>query len=128
MKHARAKAGKGWVIRNDATLLSDFNDRINDHALFVGWFDYAAAGLPLPIEAQVFQAWYFACYPEKLDPSYPIEGIERTFNDMRPLSRKRRKSVLRRKIEWAKRQADVMRDERTDRRPLILNGEIDVTV
>jgi len=52
-------------LREDSELLERFEDTVNDHTLFIGWYDYALAVGALPIEAQIFQAWYFALYPEK---------------------------------------------------------------
>jgi hypothetical protein len=65
-KHATTFGG---VDRADEELLERFKDEINDHTLFVGWYDYTLATGVLPIEAQVFQIWYYARYPEKLNPN-----------------------------------------------------------
>ena len=46
-------------------LVSGFSDLQNDHALLVGWYDLMLASKKLPIEAQMFQSWYFALYPER---------------------------------------------------------------
>jgi hypothetical protein len=63
-KHATTQSGKE---RDDRKLLKRFDDLQNDHALFVGWYDYALAVNVLPVEAQIFQVWYFALHPEKLN-------------------------------------------------------------
>jgi hypothetical protein len=34
-------------------LLERFNDEVNDHTFFVGWYEYVLAVGALPIEAQV---------------------------------------------------------------------------
>ncbi len=49
-----------------SSLMSGFNDLQNDHALLVGWHDLMLASKKLPIEAQVFQSWYFALYSRKV--------------------------------------------------------------
>lgn len=64
-KHATTHSGQ---TRDDEELLAHFDDRQTEHALFIGWYDYMMAVNQLPIEAQVFQIWYFALYPEKLAP------------------------------------------------------------
>jgi hypothetical protein len=53
-KHATAKDGKE---RADQKLFARFDDRQNDHALFIAWHDYMLAVVVLPIEAQAFQVW-----------------------------------------------------------------------
>ena len=63
LKHANKHNGSE---RDDQELLERFNDEANIHVLFLGWYDYALAVGTLPIEAQVFQVWYFARHPEKL--------------------------------------------------------------
>jgi len=45
-KHAVTHKGEE---RDDRKLLERFNDQQNDHALFVGWYDYAMAAKPLPL-------------------------------------------------------------------------------
>jgi hypothetical protein len=62
-KHALQKNGSA---RDDSMLLQDFGDVQNDALLFVGWTDLIRASTSSPIEAQVFQAWFYACYPKKL--------------------------------------------------------------
>src|SRR6478609_7880885 len=75
-KHATSRSG---LDRQDEEFLASFSDEINDHTLFVGWYDYARASPSLPIEAQVFQAWYFARYPEKIIPHKTVEASVREF-------------------------------------------------
>ena len=117
MKHATTHDGKA---RSDEELLGSFDDGHNDHVLFIGWFDYAVAVRRLPIEAQVFQAWYFAIYPEKLADDFSADPVVRMFPGVREMTRSRRKQLLRRKVVWARRQKDVMGHPLTDRRKLIM--------
>jgi hypothetical protein len=49
-KHATHLRGKGE--RDDDAVLREFTDDQNDHALFIGWYDYALAVNKLPVEAQ----------------------------------------------------------------------------
>src|SRR5215510_3577682 len=64
-KHAQMRDG---IEREDSELLERFGDEVNDHTLYIGWHDYMLAVGILPIEAQIFEAWYFALYLEKLNP------------------------------------------------------------
>lgn len=50
-KHATRRKGKDWVERDDEELLSQFTDEQNDHALYIGWHDYAQSTKTMPIEA-----------------------------------------------------------------------------
>lgn len=52
--------------RDDVKAIDEFADEVNDHALIVCCLDYAAAVGALPVEAQAFQRWYSAKYPEAL--------------------------------------------------------------
>lgn len=63
IKHSRDKAG---VPFDFSSIFEGFSDQINDHSLFIVWHDYLLAGFPIPLEAQVFQVWYYGLYPEKL--------------------------------------------------------------
>jgi len=117
MKHATRRGGK---VRDDEPLLATFNDGGNDHILFIGWYDYASAVGNLPIEAQVFQTWYFAIFPEKLATAISPDTFDELFPGIREMDRSLRKTKLKEKIEWARQQSEVMGDPRTDVRPLIL--------
>lgn len=117
MKHSLSRDGK---IRDDDALMSDFNDEHNDHILFVGWYDYMTAVRKTPVEAQVFQCWYFANFPEKLAKEFDVETFTDQFPRIRELRRTERKAALRRKIKWARSYRQVMQSPLTDRRRLIL--------
>ena len=90
-KHATYQNGKE---RDDNDLLAKFDDLQNDHALFIGWYDYGLAVGAMPIEAQAHQVWYIALYPEKLDPKHSIERYERTFPNLRSKPRADQKRML----------------------------------
>lgn len=117
MKHALTLDGK---VRSDEDLMADFDDSHNDHVLFVGWYDYASAVGRLPIEAQVFQIWYFANFPEKLAEEFPATTFEEFFPAIRNLKRSEKKRLLRRQIEYAKKNNGVMAHDKTERRKLVL--------
>jgi ribosomal protein S30 len=116
-KHALTKTGKE---RDDLKLLRRFNDLQNDHMLFVGWHDYMLAVNAMPIEAHVFQAWYFALYPEKLNPKIDASRYDAFFPKLRNRSRKDQKVALREKIRASRLDSTVLRDPVTERRPLVL--------
>lgn len=116
-KHATHLGGRE---REDDELLARFTDAQNDHALFIGWYDYAVAADQMPIEAQVHQIWYLALYPEKLDPKYPVGPIADTFPDLRGKARDVQKQMLNDVIANARLDRQVMNDPKTEKRPLVL--------
>lgn len=116
-KHAKTRSG---LERADDVLLEGFSDEQNDHSLLVGWLDLGEAMGCMPIEAQVFQVWYFALYPEKLAPEFNPEAILGLFPDLKTRDRGSRKRELRRVIDVWRKNAEVMNDSKTDGRPLIL--------
>ena len=116
-KHATTQNGKD---RDDAEILDNFDQSHNEHALFIGWYDYSRAGLPLPIEVQVFEAWYFAKYPEKAALEADTSAIDRFFPALATLSTEQQHTKLIDGIRKARKRGVVMSDPRTDRRPLTL--------
>jgi len=116
-KHALDRKGGE---RDDEELLAAFNDKQNDHMLFIGWYDYAQAVKRLPIEAQAHQAWYLALYPEKLNPKFSKELYDELFPNLRKLPRAKQKLRLRNAIKRARSNANIMRDPKTERRPLVM--------
>lgn len=101
--------------------MAKFSDMQNDHALFIGWFDYALTANVLPIEAQAHQVWYIALYPEKLNPKHSIDRYEKTFPNLRRKSRAEQKRMLRDAIERARSDPSMMNDGRTEKRDLVLS-------
>jgi hypothetical protein len=120
-KHATTRKG---FERDDQELLNRFEDEMNIHVLFVGWHDYMLAIGSLPAEAQVFQIWYFALYQDKLDPDVDRTPFTRMFPDLKGKSSPERKKVLREVIASALNNSDLMRDPRTDPRPLVLPADL----
>lgn len=106
--------------RDDDELLSQFTDIQNDHALLIGWYDYALATNALPVEAQAQQLWYIALYPEKLDPKHSIKRYDELFPKLRTKSRAEQKRMLNVAIEAARADSSIMRDPKTDTRPLMI--------
>lgn len=119
-KHYSGRNGKD---RQDDALLQGFSDVDNDERLFIGWFDYGCGGYPNPAEAHVFQAWFLALHPSKLDSPDGLSlraGLDRAFPNLTRLPRDRQKKRLREQIARMKRDREMMNDSRVDRRPLIL--------
>lgn len=116
-KHALDRKGRERV---DEELLAAFDDKQNDHMLFIGWYDYAQTMKKLPIEAQVHQIWYLALYPEKLDPKHSADLYVSQFPNLKTLPRSKQKLRLRKAITRARSDKRVMRDSRTENRPLII--------
>jgi hypothetical protein len=85
--------------RDDEQLLAGFSDEQNDHALFIGWYDYALATRTMPIEAQVHQTWYIALYPMKLAPRHSAEPYDKVFPGLRSKPRAEQKRILKQAIE-----------------------------
>ena len=117
-KHA---TGRNDVVQQDTDLLERFDDEKNDH-VFIGWYDYVARVGTLPIEAQVFQAWHFVNFPDKLAEEADLQKFIDLFSGVRDVPRNKSKQMLRQKIRWARGQREVMADPRTDRRQLFLDG------
>jgi hypothetical protein len=119
-KHATTRDGEE---RPDRELLERFNDLQNDHTLFVGWYDYVLATGNMPIEAQAFQAWYFALYPEKLNREvFDASVYDAMFPNLRQQSRKHQKKALQVAIAKARQDKTIMGDPGTDCAPLILGN------
>src|SRR5262245_48778562 len=116
-KHARTRGG---MERKDGELLERFGDEVNDHTLLIGWHDYMRAVGALPIEAQIFQVWYFALYPEKLKPEVDTTIHQKVFPMLPSKSRADQKRALREVISSFRRDAEVMCHPQTDPRPLML--------
>lgn len=115
-KHALQKNG---AARDDSMLLHDFDDVQNDALLFVGWTDLIRASTSSPIEAQVFQAWFYACYPKKLAATEVANRFLSAFPPLLDLSRADRKLVLKAQIVAIRTNQVVMGDPRTEGGPLI---------
>jgi hypothetical protein len=114
-KHATTLKGKD---RNDDEILAGFHPSHNEHALFIGWYDYNKAGLLWPIEVQVFEVWYLAKYPEKLNRDASRAGIDYLFPDLAGQSSDQQHARLNEVIRTSRNNDKVMNDPRTDDRPL----------
>lgn len=104
--------------RDDAELIESFNDLHNDAILFTAWGDYGAVRGGLPIEAQVFQVWWYANNEEKLAPAAD-KGFRAIFPQLPTYPRTEQKRRLRRVIDKYKRDKEVLNDPRTEVAPLV---------
>jgi hypothetical protein len=95
-------------------LTGGFSDLQNDHALLAGWYDLMLAVKKLPIEAQVFQSWYFALYPDKLGSKADVSRYETLFPGLRDFPRSDQKKALRDAIELARQDPAIMNDPATE--------------
>jgi hypothetical protein len=116
-KHATTSNGKD---RDDTHLLTDFKPDDNEHWLFIGWHDYGQAGLAMPVEAQVFELWYFARYPEKANPAADLSHVHFIFPALLECSRGRQQSRLIAECRKARKNRAWMAETLTDPRPLVL--------
>ena len=117
-KHATRYGDK---TRDDTDIFASFSDEKNDHCLFVGWYDLGAALGKMPVEAQIFAAWYIAMYPEKLSDGLSPQPFQTMFPNLPHLSRVEQKAMLSRVIEHYSKDEEIMSDPRTDRRPLFIS-------
>jgi hypothetical protein len=107
-------------VRDDRALLYRFEDEQNNHLLFIGWHDYWNGIGKTPIEAQVFQVWYFALYQDKLNPEHDPRPFLEMFPDLTTQSPAMRKETLRRQIATSFTDLKLRSHPGTDPRPLIL--------
>jgi hypothetical protein len=104
-------------------LMNGFNDLQNDHALLVGWHDLMLASKKLPIEAQLFQSWYCALYPEKLGSKADVSRYETLFPGLRDLPRSDQKKALRDAIELSRQDPAIINDPATEQGYLVQRGD-----
>ncbi|MDA9437236.1 hypothetical protein XH88_36795 [Bradyrhizobium sp. CCBAU 51627] len=116
-KHATHQ--HGGAERDDDELLKGFTDEQNDHALFIGWYDYAVAVSAMPVEAQVHQAWYLAMHPDKLAAQYPSDLYEKVFPNLKGRTRAEQKRMLNEVIARTLKDDAVMSDPATEKGPLV---------
>lgn len=119
-KHAEKRPG---IERDDRAIFADFSDLQNDDRLFIGWFDFACPGNAHPMESHVFQAWYLALHPSRLQSPHGLEllrDLSGVFPNLPELPRQKQKARLRKEIEKAKKNRRLMGDPLVDRRSLRL--------
>lgn len=116
MKHFYAADKKS--VRKDAELHGSFSDIQNDTVLWHGWHDYQIITGYLPLEAQVFQVWYFAINEDKLAENVDTAPYRKLFPEIRNMERGEQKRKLRRACEKYRKDKDIMRHPNTENEPL----------
>lgn len=118
LKHFYKQDGK--TARDDEALITDFADTANDAVLFMGWLDYLMLAKRLPVEVQVFQAWWYATNEGRMNPAADPEPWRSVFPGIATLPRTEQKRRLRRAVEKYRRNPALRADPRTEDAPLIL--------
>lgn len=106
--------GDKATVRDDDALLADFADTANDAPLFVGWWDYLMVTKRLPVEAQIFQVWWYATNEDKLTPESDLTSHRRIFPGICSLDRPAQKRQLRQVVEKYRDDPELLRDPRTE--------------
>jgi len=96
-KHATMK-GKD-ILKEDQELLSSFSDKLNDYILLISWSDYSFYTKKMPIEAQVFQTWFFAIHDETLAPNIDKKKYQNIFPNIKEKTRIEQKKILKKACE-----------------------------
>jgi hypothetical protein len=68
----------------------------------------------LPVEAQVFQIWWYALNEEKLSPDADLGVVRKAFPDIRRQKRMEQKRRLRRSIEKFRKDKALLADPATE--------------
>ena len=125
IKHPRDQ--RGHKERDLIEALSGFSDAENRHNLLVVWHDYTASGRSMPIEAQVFWAWYILIEPQCFESDF-VEKVEIDFQKLLPeFGDRSSKSLLRAMIQKVKAGWQFRICSAVDMRPLVLgSGEYPV--
>ena len=118
-KHATGR-GAGSDFRDDEAILASFSDEANEVPLFLGWTDYGNAAGKMPIEAQVYCAWYLAKHPSTAAKDDQLAEVSKLFPGLAMKSRAKQKTALVRKFEIARKTQEIMRAHNTEHRALVL--------
>ena len=116
IKHFYQLGGK--AARNDEALMADFTDKANDAVFFIGWLDYLLLTKRLPMEAQVFQVWWYATNPRAMNPTADPTPWEAIFPNIEQQPRQEQKRRLRRCVEKWRDNVEITNDPRTEKGPL----------
>ncbi|MBY5320980.1 hypothetical protein [Rhizobium leguminosarum] len=116
LKHFYEQDGK--TVRDDEALMADFTDEANDAVLFGGWLDYLLVTKRLPVEAQVFQVWWYATNPKSMNPDVDPSPWQSLFPKIDTQSREEQKRRLRRAVEKWRNSKGILQDPRTELEPL----------
>lgn len=100
--------------RDDEKVMAGFTDKANDVVLFLGWWDYLAITKRLPVEAQVFQAWWYGVNDKAMYPGEMREKVRMLFPNVMDDDRAQQKRRLNRMIEKHRHNSEILSDERTE--------------
>lgn len=117
IKHFYSRDNK--TARDDEALMAKFTDAANDAVLFMGWLDYMQYEKRPPVEAQVFQVWWYATNESRMKPGVDSTPYRALFPDIATDPRSEQKRRLRRAVEKYRRRTDLLADPRTERQPLV---------
>ena len=107
------------ALRMSFETVSKLAELLAEHdAAFAAWYDYALLLQRLPLEAQVYEAWYFALYPEKLASHNDPAIFSDLFPSLVSQARPEMKSQLRSCIERNRHDPKINADPGTEQLPL----------
>lgn len=118
IKHFYNHTGK--AARDDEHLMGDFSDAANDAVLFMGWLDYLMLVKQLPVEVQVFQAWWYATNEARMNPNADPDPWRVLFPGIASQDRQEQKRRLRRTVEKYRKNREILADPRTEQGPLLV--------
>jgi hypothetical protein len=105
--------------RKDESVTGQFDDQANAHLLFICWFTYANLCGKLPVEAQIFQVWYFNVESHRTSNTNIVELSVELFGDLKAVDQSERKSRLQKIVADYLGDEELANDPRTETCPLI---------
>ncbi len=100
--------------RNDLPQIEDFDDDLNDHFLFIGWYDYETVTGSAPVHAWLLRPWWFAQYGKVAVNPEGYANARQEFAGINNISRAERKRLLVDRIRQAERDPVVMSKSRVE--------------
>ena len=110
------------TARDDERILADFSDSMNDAVLFMGWIDYLMVTKRLPVEAQVFQVWWYATNESRMNSNVDATPYRTEFPGIAGQSRREQKAMLKQAVQKYLFDAELLADTRTEAGPLIIDN------
>ena len=93
----------------------NFDDTQNDALLYTCIFDYMLANKKMPIEFQVFQAWFCQAHPDKVSEDFSNLPSPLAFNNLSMLSRYMQKQVAIEVINELRKNEALIDSQKTER-------------
>lgn len=106
-------AFKHYGMKDDDEVLKEFKETHNDHMLYIAIWDYMNYKESMPVDFQVFQAWFYCLYPERLSQNVPAVWTK-SFPGLKLASRSEQKRRARATIAWALQQSEIMDSPKTE--------------